>query len=466
MKHPLLLKALAIVAIFAALLLGLHSVDRLVDERRHRQRQAEQNIEQGSAGRQTVMGPVLHSACVEEWEQTQARDGQAPTVTVERREFRLTAVPSRLNIDASAAPEPRYRGLFKVNAYAAKATVQAQWDSLASLVPRREHPGSRLQCGDPLLMVALSDPRGIRLAQVQVQGQSLAVRAGTFHGSYPGGFHAVLPEALRGESAITAQLQLDLLGTGELSLAPVAGSTRLVLDSGWPHPSFGGRFLPASREVKADGFTATWLVSSLATTAPADFARGAGLCHASAWASPELETATGGRKPGCIESFGVAFMDPVNPYVLSDRAIKYGLLFIVLTFVAVGMVELLQRRRVHPVQYLLVGCALLCFFLLLASLSEHLPFGAAYAAASTGCALLLAYYASHMLGGWRAGVAFGVGTGGLYGALYALLQMEQAALAMGAVLLFAVLAALMIATRKLDWYGLSDSLAAPRAPAA
>jgi inner membrane protein len=141
--------------------------------------------------------------------------------------------------------------------------------------------------------------------------------------------------------------------------------------------------------------------------------------------------------------------------VLSDRATKYGLLFVVLTFVAVGLVEVLRRLRVHPVQYLLVGSALTVFFLLLVSLSEHLPFSVSYLAASVACTSLLAYYGSHVLGGWRAGAVFGAALGVLYGALYVLLQLEQTALVLGSVLLFAVLAAVMVATRKLDWYGLA-----------
>jgi inner membrane protein len=145
----------------------------------------------------------------------------------------------------------------------------------------------------------------------------------------------------------------------------------------------------------------------------------------------------------------------VNPYSLSDRAIKYGLLFIGLTFVAVAMVELLLRRRVHPVQYLLVGCAISVFFLLLLSLSEHFPFAVSYGAAATACVALLAFYGRHVLGGWREGLVFGGGIAGLYAALYALLQMEQTALVLGSVLLFAVLAAVMVATRRFDWYGIT-----------
>ena len=161
-----------------------------------------------------------------------------------------------------------------------------------------------------------------------------------------------------------------------------------------------------------------------------------------------------GRRGSCIETFGVSFMDPVSPYLLSDRATKYGLLFIVLTFVGVGAIEVLRRLRVHPIQYLLVGAAIAIFFLLLVSLSEHVPFSVAYLAAAAACTGLLTFYGTFVLRGSRAGAAFGAAIAALYGALYALLQLEQPALLLGTMMLFAVLAALLIATRRIDWYGL------------
>jgi inner membrane protein len=156
----------------------------------------------------------------------------------------------------------------------------------------------------------------------------------------------------------------------------------------------------------------------------------------------------------------VAFIDPINPYVLSDRATKYDLLFIVLTFIAVGLIEVLSGRRVHPMQYLLVGLALALFFLLLLSLSEHLVFEQAYAVAACACAALLGVYAASMLGRKLAGALFGLGIALLYGLLYALLQMEQNALVIGSVMLFAALATVMMLTRRIDWYALFGRLRA------
>lgn len=172
-------------------------------------------------------------------------------------------------------------------------------------------------------------------------------------------------------------------------------------------------------------------------------------------------------KPGsCVETFGVDFVDPVNPYVLSDRATKYGLLFIVLTFVGVILVEVLNRLRVHPIQYLLVGMAMTLFFLLLVSLSEHMAFALAYTIAAGACTGLLTFYASHILNGWHRGLVFGLGTSALYGTLYALLQLEQSALVLGSFMLFAVLAVIMVMTRRLDWYALFDQMRGQDTPTA
>ena len=256
----------------------------------------------------------------------------------------------------------------------------------------------------------------------------------------------------------SATLELELVGTERLAIVPLGGNTEVQMDSSWPHPSFAGRFLPSEREVKPDGFNARWRLSALATTAQQDIANGKKVCDAASITDSEHSPVPPAERD-CADSFSVAFIDPVNPYSLSDRATKYGVLFIALTFVAVGLFELMKKLRVHPVQYLLVGSALCSFFLLLVSLSEHLPFGVSYAIAATACVLLLAYYASHMLGSLARGVPLGAGIALLYGLLYVLLQLEQTALVVGAIALFMVLTAVMVLTRNVNWYGLAPARA-------
>jgi inner membrane protein len=207
----------------------------------------------------------------------------------------------------------------------------------------------------------------------------------------------------------------------------------------WPHPSFVGQFLPQRREVTAEGFTAHWQSSFFATNY-----------------EERLQACLGHRH--CLSDsdnpFAVSFINPVDQYLKSERAIKYALLFIALTFAGFFLFEVLKRLAVHPMQYGLVGLALALFYLLLLSLAEHVPFALAYLLAAAACVLLLGIYLSAVLrSAWRGG-AFALALGLLYGLLYVLLDAEDYALLMGSLLVFGLLAGVMLLTRRLDWYSL------------
>jgi inner membrane protein len=459
-RFPLIGKSLALGAVLIALVLALESVSGIVAERAGRLREAERSVAASLASAQTLVGPVLERDCSETWEATQGEGKDRKTVT-ERRDFKLVATPATLDIDGNAAIEPRYRGIFKVSGYVLKARFVAGWNDGAALVPQAQHAGSRLVCDAPTMFVALGDSRGVRSAALRIDGVVVPVLAGTGQAAHPRGFHADVAESFAGaHRALRAEVGLELVGTGDLAFAPVGDSTRVTLASDWPHPSFGGRFLPIERQVGDAGFTARWQLNALATTAPQAALAGAPACRLDDNAGDALPTPEDARRGSCVETFGVAFVDPVSPYVLSDRATKYGLLFIALTFVGVGGVEVMRRLRVHPIQYLLVGSALAVFFLLLVSLSEHVAFAVAYLAAAAACTALLTFYGSFVLRSSRAGAAFGAAIATLYAALYALLQLEQTALLLGSIMLFAVLAAMMVATRHIDWYRLFERMRA------
>jgi inner membrane protein len=164
--------------------------------------------------------------------------------------------------------------------------------------------------------------------------------------------------------------------------------------------------------------------------------------------------------PGLNEnSLGVAFIQPVDVYLQAERAVKYGILFLGLTFAAFFLFELFKRLAIHPVQYGFVGIALCIFYLLLLSLSEHLSFGLSYFIASAACVSLLGFYASYVLKSVARSIGFTSMLGALYGVLYVLLRSEDYALLMGSLLLFAILALVMIITRKVDWYNIGETLA-------
>ena len=458
---PLLVKSVAIGLVLVALMGALGAVSGIVAEREGRLREAEASLASSLASGQTVLGPILQRECAEYWEATQG-EGKNRKTTIERRDWKLLAAPAKLDIGAQVAIEPRHRGIFKVNGYVMTATLAASWSDGSALQPQREHTGSRLRCEAPSLFVALGDSRGVRSATVRLDGSVAAIQPGSGHAAHERGFHAGVDENWPdSQRPLAAQVAIELVGTGELAFAPVADVTRVRLDSPWPHPSFAGRFLPLDSKIEDSGFSARWEVNALATSAPQQVVAGASVCATDGGRPADTQA---GRSR-CIETFGVSFIDPVSTYTLSDRATKYGMLFIALTFLGVGAVEVMRRVRVHPVQYLLVGSAIALFFLLLVSVGEHVAFERAYLAASSACTVLLAFYASFVLRGARAGLAFGAAIGALYGVLFVLLQLEQTALLLGSMLLFAVLAVLMIATRRLDWYALLARMRSDGAPA-
>lgn len=461
MRFPIVGKLLALAGVMLLLLGSLGLVGDVVAERQGRLHEAQRGIADSLAAAQVIAGPVLQRQCSEEWKVSQG-EGKARRWVDERRDLTLAAVPHRLAVTASSRIEPRTRGIFRINGYVVQASLKADWTDLQALQPAAPKPGVTQRCDAPVLWVAVADPRGIRTATVSLAGSEAAVRPGTPAANLPRGFQATgsAGQALDATAAFGAVVTLELVGTEDLAFAPIGEQSVVKLSSDWPHPSFNGRFLPSQRTVSDQGFEAEWQLSALASRSGPELLAGGGLC-----AGGDMAAASAQPARACIERFGVAFIDPVSSYVLGDRATKYGLLFIVLTFVAVGLVEVMRQLRVHPVQYALVGAALALFFLLLVSLSEHVGFGRAYAAAATACTLLLGHYGAHVLRGWRAGAVFAGGIGGLYAMLYLLLLSEQSALVLGSVLLFAVLAAVMVVTRRIDWYALTARLRSEAQPA-
>ncbi|MFN3732611.1 cell envelope integrity protein CreD [Comamonas testosteroni] len=454
MKNRLLFKTVSLLIVLALLMAGLSMIQDVVKDRIRNRDYAVQSVVSSLAGTQTLIGPALVQSCTETTSTTNGKKIEYST-----REFQRMLLPDTLNHDANAKMEERSRGLHHINTYVLHDQISASFANAAqyAALPKPSEPNAVVRCKKVLVAFALSDPRGIRSATLQANGQDLAVESGTPLERYGKGIQAEIDASLlkKGE-ALNLDLKLQLLGTEQLAFSPIATESKVTLTADWPHPSFGGSFLPSRREVTDSGFTASWELSSLATSASTAFTRQQRLCNPGYWGGSETYAASAARSHDdsgpCLETMDTEFVNPVNVYSLSERATKYGILFVILTFVAVGLFEVMKKLRVHPVQYLLVGSALCSFFLLLISLSEHLGFATAYAIAASSCVALLAFYASHILGSIRRGLPFAVAISALYGLLYVLLQLEQTALVVGSIALFGVLALVMICTRHVDWY--------------
>lgn len=441
LRLPLLLKAGSLTAVLLLLVFGLSMIGGLANERMAYRSQAAASIESSLAGSQALAGMVLTRRCVETFEKTVVRDKER---SVERSEVVsvLRALPQTSSWVSQGRIEPRYRGLYKVNSFAINAEEVADWRSMKELAPMPlRAPAVAVRCDPALIEFSLADPRGIRSVRLRGPSADIEIRPSVNSGTFSRGFEARLPVA---DTALDAPIQLrlavEMVGIESVGFVPLAVDNAVTLKSDWPHPSFSGAFLPLTRSVSSEGFEARWSVSSLAAQARSQLGPSAIGC------APSRSSAK-----GCLQTFGVDFIDPVNPASLSDRATKYGILFIVLTFAGIVLLEVLKGQTVHPVQYLLIGAAMAVFFLLLLSLSEHIAFVRAYVLAALACVALLTVYAKAVLGGWRRALPMAGGLCVLYGVLYLVLQSEQHALLAGSLLVFAVLAGVMLLTRHVKW---------------
>ncbi|WP_044871177.1 cell envelope integrity protein CreD [Pseudomonas sp. LFM046] len=431
---------LGIIALLMLLLMiPLTLINGLIGERQAARDGVLANIARSSSYSQRITGPILvvpYKRTVREWK-TYEQTGQRH---LEEREVsgRLYFLPERFSLVGKVETELRARGIYKARLYKSDSQVSGQILVPANYGISEDLADYRFEA--PFLAVGISDIRGIGNAlKLRLNGQSFDFQPGSGDRLLEGGVHVRLAPLQAGApQSLDFGFDLKLQGTSSLSVTPVGRDSRVEMTSPWPHPSFIGEFLPSEREISAQGFKAIWQTSFFATNLQEALSDcvGAGECNSFN-----------------SRDFGVSFVDPVDQYLKTDRAIKYALLFVALTFAGFFLVEVLKRLVVHPVQYGLVGLALAFFYLLLLSLSEHLEFALAYALSASACVALVGFYVSHVLHSWVRGGGFTLALAALYGMLYGLLSAEDYALLMGSLLVFGLLACVMVLTRKLDWYG-------------
>lgn len=445
MKRPLLFKFLAIGLLMLLLLIPIGMIGNSIDERRAYSEQVVRDIASSSAHSQTLTGPVL-VVPYSKIERTWTVDAEKGRVVEERTVTgKLHFLPDLFRVNGDVTTELRKLGIYSARLYHLDTQVDGHF-----VVPLNY--GIKNNLADytfqkPYVSVGISDIRGIKNSlQLQLDKQTYEFEPGSELKILGDGVHAGFPlEVLQSVSEQPKQLgfsfTLLLDGTEQLHFSPIGKETHVELRSDWPHPRFSGNFLPVERGVADTGFSARWQTSYFST----NFSEYFYSCVRSSQCDQYQQ-----------RQFGVSLIDPVNQYVKSDRAIKYALLFIALTFASFLLFEVLKRLQIHPVQYGLVGMALAFFYLLLLSLAEHVGFALAYGISSVACVLLIGFYVSHVLHSFKRGIGFTLGLSFLYALLYGLLSAEDYALLMGSILLFALLGVFMMLTRKVDWYALGN----------
>ncbi|QTH13863.1 cell envelope integrity protein CreD [Pseudomonas corrugata] len=443
MNRSLAMKLGMIALLILLLMIPLLMINGLIDERQSLRDGVLQEIASSSSHSQQLIGPMIvvpFRKDVRVWN-TNEKTGVRFLETVEQS-GELYFLPEQFELDGQVRTETRARGIYEARLFHADNRIDGRFK-----VPERYGLAAKdmadYRFDEPYLTVGISDIRGIENAlTLQLNQQTVDFLPGSRVSWLGQGVHVPLPMVNAQNSAeLTFGFDLSLQGTGELQILPVGKTSKVHLTADWPHPSFIGNYLPVSRDINEKGFSADWQTSFFSTNL-----------------EEALQNCVSGESCEMFRSrtFGVSFIDPVDQYLKSDRAIKYALLFIALTFAGFFLFEVLKSLAVHPVQYALVGVALAFFYLLLLSLSEHIGFAPAYLVSASACVLLIGFYVCHVLRSVNHGLGFSAGLAALYALLYGLLSAEDYALLMGSLLLFGLLGVFMVLTRKLDWYGVGS----------
>ncbi|PLK36479.1 cell envelope integrity protein CreD [Klebsiella variicola] len=441
MKSPLFWKITTLIGCVVLLSLPLMMVRELINERADYRSEVVDAIEQSTSGSQKLAGPLIAIPVTE----TLTRMENQKEVNYQRS-WVYYWLPESLAVTGKQTVESRRVGIYSGQVWHNALQIKASFDPLRLAALRK----TNIVLGPPRLVVSVGDARGIGAIHApEVNGNVLSVEPGLGISGDGAGIHMPMPALAEDNKPLEIAFSLDLNGTGEFSLVPIGSNSELQLTSNWPHPGFLGSFLPTQREVSAAGYRAHWQSSWFANDMGSYF-------------KDDMEIPWS-RLP----AFSADVMSLADQYQLTDRATKYAILLIGLTFMAFFVFESLTRRPLHPMQYLLVGLSLVLFYLVLLALSEHVGFTAAWLAASLSGAVMNGVYLQAVLRGWRNSLLFVAALLLLDGVMWFLLHSEDSALLLGTGVLVLALSVLMFLTRRVDWYALSlPKGSAPPPPAA
>ena len=429
LKSPLFWKITTLIGCIVLLSLPLMMVRELINERADYRSEVVDAIEQSTSGSQKLAGPLIAIPITE----TLTRMENQKEVNYQRS-WVYYWLPESLAVTGKQTVESRRVGIYSGQVWHNALQIKASFDPLRLAALRK----TNIVLGQPRLVVSVGDARGIGAIHApEVNGNVLSVEPGLGISGDGAGIHMPMPALAEDNKPLEIAFSLDLNGTGEFSLVPLGRNSELQLTSNWPHPGFLGSFLPTQREVSAAGYRAHWQSSWFANNMGSYF-------------NDDMEIPWS-RLP----AFSADVMSLADQYQLTDRATKYAILLIGLTFMAFFVFESLTRRPLHPMQYLLVGLSLVLFYLVLLALSEHIGFTAAWLAASLSGAVMNGIYLQAVLRGWRNSLLFVAALLLLDSVMWFLLHSEDSALLLGTGVLALALSVLMFLTRRVDWYALS-----------
>lgn len=428
-KNTTLLKALTIGILSIIALIPLGIIMDMTSDRQALYHSVVDEIGRSWGEQQTLSGPVLvipYSYFV--LQEEVSNDGKTRHEVKRTYQDELVILPKKLTLDLDLKHDFRTRGIYQSLVYNAALRGQADFSLNRYDIPNLiafDNKNARLVFG-------VSSNQAIdKVEKIEITGDSTLLSGSLMSGTglTTRGLEKGFNQRLQvGEASdFSVNFAMTLRGSQSISALPLGEQTLINIQADWPHPSFKG-LLPAERKISANGFTASWNISHLTRNYPQEFIKSSQSTLTEVVANAML-------------------FEPVTHYGKIERSVKYGLLFIVLTFIMLFIFELGQKTSLSTIQYVLVGSAMALFYLLLLSLSEHLAFLHAYLIAACIPVLSVSAYVGSATASMKRGSIVGLMLVSLYAVLYSILQLEDYALLMGTGLLLVVLLILMFVTR-------------------
>ncbi|MDR1653950.1 MAG: cell envelope integrity protein CreD [Prevotellaceae bacterium] len=445
-------KGIVIVILILLLLIPGAMIQGLISERQQRSEETVTKISDKWSLAQTVCAPVL----VIPYTTTLSVKNSKGQTEQSFDEHNLYVTPAKLEIDAHLQPEQRHYGIYNAILYKSTIAMQGQFAQLKNL----EIANSALHFDRAYILIGVTDLRGItQNIDFKLNTNNLTAAAGTKNSLFDGNITDAYPldkvkermvfiddyeKKISGKSliintkGITASDSLDFIcnlqlnGSSEINFIPVGQTTQVTISGKWQSPSFVGAFTP-DYSLDNSQFTANWSILNFNRSIPA------------IWSDNEVASLR-------ENAFGVNLLEPVDHYQQNMRSAKYALMFIALTFVVFFFVEIFTEKRIHPIQYLLVGIALILFYSLLLSFSEQIGFALAYVVASAATITLITLYAHSIFKNLTPTLILAGILTILYVFLFVILQLEDIALLIGSVGLFLILGIIMFVSRKINRY--------------
>ncbi|GAA4464752.1 cell envelope integrity protein CreD [Nemorincola caseinilytica] len=421
--NRIFLKGLVVAGLVIAMLIPGVLIMNLVQERQKRQEEVVKEVCSKWADEQTLTGPVLMIPYTQEVSGT---NGVKEKVV--RRAYIL---PEELRMNGNIIPKVKKRSLYNVHLYQADIQVSGKFDTVTPEL--LGVPAEDIRWNEARLLVNVSDMKGMdEQMQLEWNGEKRPMESVfPVNDQFEEGMSAVT--AVAPGSAPTFAMRLNVRGSRSLYLSPTGRTTVTDIASAWKDPAFDGRYLPATSDITDDKFTAHWKVSPLVGNFPQVWKNGAQKLSAGA--------------------YGVRLIESVDGYAKVMRCVKYAILFVALTFTFFFFLEILQKRRIHPIQYALVGIALIVFYCLLLSISEYAGFNAAYLIASVATVSLITFYVRSLSRSMGTVAGFSISLTALYAYIFVLILSEDHALLFGSIGLFCIVAVIMHFSRRIEWYG-------------